>query len=134
MCMGTASATLPGGASRRTNVGRYSARDAPERLFKLLADETRLRIIELLKNHALCVGALSARLDVTQGAVSQHLRILRTAGLVVPERRGTFIHYRVDEEALAGLKRTVDALAGATHKKGAKPCVRRRPAARSRKS
>jgi DNA-binding transcriptional ArsR family regulator len=103
-------------------------------LFKVLSSETRLRILELLRDGALCVGALSARVDVTQGAVSQHLRILRSAGLVVPEKRGCFVHYRLNEEALAGLKRTVDALAGASHKKGARQCVRRKRAARSRKS
>lgn len=104
--------------------------DAAE-LFKVLSSETRLRIIELLKDGARCVGALSARLDVTQGAVSQHLRILRTAGLVVPDKRGCFVHYRLNQEALAGLKRTVDALAAATHREGARPCAKRTPAVRS---
>jgi len=103
-------------------------------LFKVLSSETRLRIIELLKGGALCVGALSARLDVTQGAVSQHLRILRAAGLVVPDKRGCFVHYRVNEDALAGLKRTVAALAGAGRRKGARRCVKKKPAARSRKT
>ena len=45
-------------------------------------------MVQLLKNRVLCVGALSAQLNVTQGAVSQHLRILRDADLVVPEKRG----------------------------------------------
>ena len=94
--------------------------DAAE-LFKVLSSETRLRIINLLKNGALCVGALSARLNVTQGAVSQHLRILRTAGLVVPERRGTFIHYRVDEEALGGLKRPDWRPVRVSHKEASLP-------------
>ena len=62
------------------------------RIFKALSVDTRVRMVQILKNHALCVGALSARLDVTQGAVSQHLRILRDADLVVPEKRGYYVH------------------------------------------
>jgi len=71
------------------------------RIFKALAADTRIRIIQLLKGRTLCVGALSVRLGVTQGAVSQHLRILRDAGLVVPEKRGYYIHYRLNEKTLA---------------------------------
>ena len=53
-------------------------------LFKSVADPTRLRLVKLLAEspHALCVNALTARLGVTQSAVSQHLRVLRQAGLV----------------------------------------------------
>ena len=77
---------------------------------KILSVETRIRILQLLKNRALCVGALSARLDVTQGAVSQHLRILRDADLVVAEKRGYFVHYRLNEKTLGKWKGIVDKL------------------------
>ena len=52
-------------------------------LLKVLSGGTRVRIVQLLKGRALCVNALASRLDVTQGAVSQHLRIMRDAGLVI---------------------------------------------------
>ena len=78
------------------------------RIFKALSVDTRVRMIELLKNRALCVGALSARLDVTQGAVSQHLRILRDAELVVPEKRGYYVHYRLNEKTLLKWKNAVE--------------------------
>ena len=52
------------------------------RIFKVLGVPTRVKILRLLKGGALCVGALEANLDVTQGAVSQHLRILRDAGFI----------------------------------------------------
>ena len=77
---------------------------------KILSVETRIRILQLLKNRALCVGALSARLDVTQGAVSQHLRILRDADLVIAEKRGYFVHYRLNEKTLGKWKAIVDKL------------------------
>ncbi len=71
------------------------------RIFKALSVDTRVRIVQLLKKHALCVGALSARLGITQGAVSQHLRVLRDADVVVPEKQGYYVHYRLNEETLA---------------------------------
>jgi DNA-binding transcriptional ArsR family regulator len=75
------------------------------RIFKALSDETRLRLVLLLANQgtdgALCVGALAKRLGVTQSAVSQHLAVLRAAGLVIDERRGYYVHYRVNRDRLA---------------------------------
>jgi len=75
------------------------------RVFKALSDETRLRLLKLLADQAeegaLCVGALAMNLGVSQSAVSQHLAVLRAVGLVVDERRGYFVHYRVDRARLA---------------------------------
>ena len=82
-------------------------------IFKALSDPTRLRLLKLLSgqsivfcgggcdgNSFLCVGALAEKLKVTQSAVSQHLRILRQAGLVKGERRGAFMHYALDSEGI----------------------------------
>ena len=73
-------------------------------LFKVLADPTRLELLKVLSGqqepHALCVNGLARRLGVTQPAVSQHLRILKSAGLVKDERRGYRVHYFLDREAL----------------------------------
>ena len=73
-------------------------------LFSVLADPTRLRLLRLLSRQrepdALCVNALAGLLGVTQSAVSQHLRILKSAGLVKGERRGYHIHYYINPEAL----------------------------------
>lgn len=82
------------------------------RIFKTLSVDTRIRIVNLLKDRPLCVGALSARLDVTQGAVSQHLRVLRDADLVVPEKRGYYVHYRLNEETLGEWKNAVEGFLG----------------------
>jgi len=86
------------------------------RLFKALADETRLRLLKLLSEQdsdgALCVGALAMRLGVTQSAVSQHLAVLRAAGLVVDERRGYFVHYRVNRGRLGGWHEQLKAVLG----------------------
>jgi DNA-binding transcriptional ArsR family regulator len=86
-------------------------------IFKTLSDPTRLRLVRLLSDQSaamcqdtcdgrnfLCVNALAHKLGVTQSAVSQHLRILRQAGLVSGERRGSFMHYSLDEDGLSKYK------------------------------
>lgn len=75
---------------------------------RILSVETRLRILALLRERNLCVGALACRLRLTQGAVSQHLKILRDAGLVIAERDGYYVHYKVDAQALAQLHQELD--------------------------
>ena len=71
-------------------------------IFKALSAPTRLRLVKLLGEHegALCVNALARRLDVSQSAISQHLRILRQAGLVKSDRRGSSKHYMLDQNSL----------------------------------
>jgi len=71
------------------------------RIFKVLSVETRVRMIEILKQRPLCVNALACRLDITPAAVSQHLRILRDANIVKAERKGYFVHYRLNKTTLA---------------------------------
>jgi DNA-binding transcriptional ArsR family regulator len=70
------------------------------KVLKALSSEPRLKIFRLLKARSLCVNAITAKLEMTQSAVSQHLRILKEAGLVVADKRGYWIHYSVDAEAL----------------------------------
>ncbi|AKL96375.1 transcriptional regulator ArsR family [Clostridium aceticum] len=67
---------------------------------KALADETRFKVIQLLLTHDYCVGALAKQLNISEAAVSQHLQILRKAGVVKGEKRGYFTHYVVDREIL----------------------------------
>ncbi len=70
-------------------------------MFKILGVENRIRIIELLKEKGpLGVNELSETVGITPSAVSQHLKILRHAGLVRNERKGYWIPYKVNEEAL----------------------------------
>lgn len=86
------------------------------RLFKSLSDETRLRLLKLLADQepdgALCVGALAVNLGITQSAASQHLAILRAAGLVIDERRGYFVHYRLNRSRLRWWREQVRATLG----------------------
>jgi ArsR family transcriptional regulator len=88
-------------------------------IFKALSDPTRLRLVKLLSDcssgecegGALCVNALARSVEVTQSAVSQHLRVLRQVGLVRGERRGHFVHYSLNRDRLeqykAGIRETL---------------------------
>jgi DNA-binding transcriptional ArsR family regulator len=78
-----------------------TAADKKARIFKVLSVGTRVEIIELLKDRPLCVNALANTLGITQAAVSQHLRILRDADIVLADKRGYFVHYRINEKTLA---------------------------------
>jgi DNA-binding transcriptional ArsR family regulator len=73
-----------------------------------LGDPTRLAIVEQLVEGPLAVVDLAKALPVTRPAVSQHLRILKDAGLVIDERAGNRRIYRVDPEALAALRGHLD--------------------------
>ena len=81
-------------------------------IFKALSDPTRLRLVKLLSEcspsecggGSLCVNALAHELGVSQSATSQHLRVLRQAGLVRGERRGPFVHYSLNEDGLKKYK------------------------------
>ena len=72
----------------------------PVQVFKALSSESRLKILRLLREHPQCVNAIARRLHLAQPAVSQHLRLLKEAGLVRAEKRGNWMHYRLDQEAL----------------------------------
>jgi len=80
------------------------------RIFKVLSVSTRVRMIDLLKRRSLCVNALARALEITPAAVSQHLRVLRDAEIVTAEKRGYFVHYRVNETTLAEWSQTARSL------------------------
>ncbi|MFT5300483.1 MAG: DNA-binding transcriptional ArsR family regulator [Mariniblastus sp.] len=62
-------------------------------VLKVLADETRLAVVELLMDGPLHVGEMNASLNVEQTLLSHHLRVLREAGLVESERKGKQVLY-----------------------------------------
>lgn len=70
--------------------------------YKALGDETRLRLVSLLalqeKGNALCVGRLARELGTSSSNISQHIRILKSLGLVRSRRSGYKIHYFLDQE------------------------------------
>ena len=77
-------------------------------LFKVLSVESRLKIVELLKRRgSLGVNDMAADLGITPSAVSQHLKVLRYAGLVRNERKGSWLPYEIDQAAMAEYKELI---------------------------
>jgi ArsR family transcriptional regulator, arsenate/arsenite/antimonite-responsive transcriptional repressor len=72
-------------------------------VFKAMGDPVRLRLLSLIASHEggeACVCDLSGVFDLTGPTISHHLKVLREAGLITGERRGTWIYYRVRSEML----------------------------------
>jgi DNA-binding transcriptional ArsR family regulator len=74
-----------------------------------LGDWTRRQIFDALKQGPQSVGELAARVPVSRPAVSQHLRVLKDAGLVIDSKDGTRRIYRVDPDGLAGIRAYFDS-------------------------
>jgi ArsR family transcriptional regulator len=73
--------------------------------FKALADPARIGILNMLSaGDEVCVCAMTDELGLSQPTVSHHLRLLREAGLVSAEKRGTWSYYRLQQEALDDLR------------------------------
>jgi len=72
-------------------------------MFKALSDPVRLRLLSLIASHEggeACVCDLADPFDVTQPTISHHLKVLREAGLISGERRGTWVYYQALPAAL----------------------------------
>lgn len=80
-------------------------------VLKAISDETRMKILSLLLHHNYCVRALARKLGLSEGAVSQHLKVLRDAGLLTGEKKGYFMHYDVNRDVLHALAADIEALA-----------------------
>jgi DNA-binding transcriptional ArsR family regulator len=81
----------------------------PSEIFKVLSVETRVKIIELLKDQGpLGTKDIAATIGITTAAVSQHLKILKQAGLVRCERKGYWIPYSLDEKAMENCRQIVN--------------------------
>jgi DNA-binding transcriptional ArsR family regulator len=76
---------------------------AVERFFKVLGDDNRLRILQALGTVERSVSEILERTRLPQTLASFHLRILREAGVVVTERRGPFVYYRLADVSLLNL-------------------------------
>jgi DNA-binding transcriptional ArsR family regulator len=84
------------------------ANAVPTSGFAALSDPTRRLIFERLARRPLPVGKLAAGLDVTRPAVSQHLKVLKEAGLVTHEKDGTRRVYRIDPRGVEAMRSYLD--------------------------
>ena len=72
-------------------------------IFKLISDGTRLRILLLLCHCEECVSNIAAFMDMSDPAVSHHLKILKRSGLIVSRRDGKEVYYKLADSAQANL-------------------------------
>src|SRR5215207_7408676 len=85
-------------------------------VYRALADETRLRILALLRDGEVCVCHLHGSLRLPQPTISRHLAYLKKSGLVAARRDGVWMHYRVATQSSAVVNQVVEsALHALTH-------------------
>jgi len=70
------------------------------KIFKALEDETRLRILNLLRNSELCVCEIQYTLETTQSNTSRHLTNLSNTGLAIPTKKAQWVSYKINEDIL----------------------------------
>lgn len=80
-----------------------------EQALRALADPSRRQILTLVRSEERSAGEIAAELPVTWPAVSQHLRVLKGAGLLTERRQGTRRYYRARLEGLAEVRQFLDA-------------------------
>ncbi|WP_424533445.1 ArsR/SmtB family transcription factor [Sphaerisporangium viridialbum] len=81
------------------------------KVFKALGDPVRLRLLSVIASHPtreVCVCDMSGDFDLSSPTISYHLKVLRGAGLIAAERRGTWIYYSVVSQALNGLSQSLE--------------------------
>ena len=85
-----------------------------EKLFRALADSTRLRLLNLMSEQEICVCYFTETIGVPQPKISRHLAYLRKAGIVEARREGKWMHYRLavpaDSDTAAILRSTISVL------------------------
>jgi ArsR family transcriptional regulator len=84
-------------------------------VFKALGDPVRLRLLSLIGAHQggeVCVCDLTTAFDLTQPTISHHLKVLREAGIITSERRGTWVYYRLVPAALERMAALLTAPVG----------------------
>jgi len=81
-----------------------------DQMLKALGDPTRFQLLRLVSERGYCVKALANNTGMSESAVSQHLKMLREAGLVYGVKRGYYTHYCVDKDTLGGLIDELDQL------------------------
>ena len=84
-----------------------------ELILKALGEPKRFQLLQLMAQRGYCVSALARKSQLSESAVSQHLKILRDAGLVIGVKRGYYTHYSLDKAALGQVIAALEQLCSA---------------------
>lgn len=79
-------------------------------IFKALGDETRLKILIILSRRKICAKGISKHLGISEAAVSQHLKVLKEAGIITGEKSGYFVQYEIQESALLEIIKFIEQM------------------------
>jgi ArsR family transcriptional regulator len=79
-------------------------------LFKALADETRLAILDMLSKEELCACHILEEFDITQPTLSYHMKILVESGLVDSRKEGTWMRYRINADKISSINKKASIL------------------------
>lgn len=79
-------------------------------IFKALGDETRLKILIILSRKKICAKGIAKHLNISEAAVSQHIKILREVGIIFGEKMGYHVHYKVQESVLTEVEDFVNKI------------------------
>ncbi|HZF14217.1 MAG TPA: metalloregulator ArsR/SmtB family transcription factor [Thermoanaerobaculia bacterium] len=85
----------------RSNLGFRSEERHLTKVFKALSDGTRQEILRLLENHQRTVGEIVGNFNLSQPTISRHLSVLKEADLVLDQRQGQNVIYRLNDNALS---------------------------------
>ncbi|MCM1565501.1 MAG: metalloregulator ArsR/SmtB family transcription factor [Dehalobacter sp.] len=86
-------------------------------VFKALSDETRLQILLILSKRSICAKGIARHLQISEAAVSQHIKILKEAGLLIGEKTGYFVQYNLQQSVFEDMIGFIEQISG-THTSG----------------
>lgn len=79
-------------------------------IFKALSDETRLKVLIILSRRRICAKGIAKHLGISEAAVSQHIKILKEAGIIVGEKVGYYVYYDLQEEILSEIMKFIEQI------------------------
>jgi ArsR family transcriptional regulator len=79
-------------------------------IFKALGDETRLKILIILSRRRICAKGIAKHLDISEPAVSQHIKVLKETGIITGEKIGYYVQYDLQEPILSEIIRFIEQM------------------------
>ena len=89
-----------------------------DKILKAIGEPRRFQLLQLMSDRSYCVRALAGKSGLSESAVSQHLKLLREAGLIYGVKKGYYTHYRLDKDVLGQVISELEQLRDITRR----PC------------
>lgn len=79
-------------------------------IYKALGDETRLKILVILSQRRICAKGIARHLEISEATVSQHIKVLKEAGIIIGEKTGYYVHYTIQKNVFLEINKFLDSL------------------------